>query len=143
MGHNSHVVCTNHVTGLKITASRRSLISVQNDEMTGQTSNVAVISQGPHSHILMTGVCVWGGGGGGSGRGSYFIPKKITTPEFVCPKKSLIFLAYPKKSLSPFFTTQKKSLCFFCDQKNPGVFHHFGPKFQTPKKSLGSPPPRH
>ena len=49
--------------------------------------------QGPHSHILMTG---------GSNRGSYFIPKKIPTSEFVYPKKSLLFLAYPKKSLSVF-----------------------------------------
>ena len=44
--------------------------------------------QGPHSHILMTR---------GSNRGSYFIPKKIPTSEFVYPKKSLLFLAYPKK----------------------------------------------
>ena len=40
--------------------------------------------------------------GGGSDRGSYFIPKKIPTSEFVYPKKSLLFLAYPKKSLSVF-----------------------------------------
>ena len=39
-----------------------------------------------------------GGGGGGSDRSSYFLPKKITTSEFVYPKKSLLFLAYPKKS---------------------------------------------
>ena len=39
--------------------------------------------------------CLWRGGG--SDRGSYFIPKKITTSEFVCPKKSLLFLTYPKK----------------------------------------------
>ena len=51
--------------------------------------------QGPHSHILMTG-------GGGSDRGSYFIPQKIPTSEFVYPKKSLLFLAYPKKFLSAF-----------------------------------------
>ena len=50
-------------------------------------------SQGPHSHILLTG---------GSDRGSYFIPQKIPTSEFVYPKKSLLFLAYPKKSLSVF-----------------------------------------
>ena len=36
--------------------------------------------QGPHSQILMTR------GGGGGDRGSYFIPKKITTTEFVYPK---------------------------------------------------------
>ena len=56
-----------------------------------------IYPQGPHSHILMTG-----GGGGGSDRGSYFIPKKIPTSEFVYPKESLLFLAYPKKSLSIF-----------------------------------------
>ena len=50
-------------------------------------------SQGPHSHILLTG---------GSDRGSYFIPQKIPTSEFVYPKKSLLILAYPKKSLSVF-----------------------------------------
>ena len=41
-------------------------------------------SQGPHSHILMTG---------GSDRGSYFIPQKIPTSEFVYPKKSLSVFA--------------------------------------------------
>ena len=41
-----------------------------------------VHAQGPHSHILMTG---------GSDRGSYFIPKKIPTSEFVYPKKSQLF----------------------------------------------------
>ena len=59
-----------------------------------------------------------GGGGGGSDRGSYFVPKKITTSAFVYPKKSLLFSAYPKNLLSPFFTTQKISLFFFfCDPK--------------------------
>ena len=43
-----------------------------------------------------------GGGEGGSDRGSYFIPQKIPTSEFVYPKKSLLFLTYPKKSLSVF-----------------------------------------
>ena len=36
-------------------------------------------------------------GGGGSERGLYFIPKEITTSEFVCQLKSLLFLAYPQK----------------------------------------------
>ena len=36
-------------------------------------------------------------GGGGGNKGLYFIPKKITTLEFVYPKKSLLFLAYPQK----------------------------------------------
>ena len=58
-----------------------------------------------------------GGGGGGSDRGSYFVPKKITTSAFVYPKKSLLFSAYPKNLLSPFFTTKKISLFFFCDPK--------------------------
>ena len=31
------------------------------------------------------------GGGGGSKRGLYFIPKEITTSEFVCKQKSLLF----------------------------------------------------
>ena len=59
----------------------------------------------------------WGGGGGGSDRGSYFLPKKITTSEFAYPKKSLLFVTYPKKSLSSFFATQKKSSLFFATQK--------------------------
>ena len=52
-----------------------------------------LFTQGPHSHILMTGR---------SDRGSHFIPKKIPTSEFVYPKKSLLLLAYPKKTLSVF-----------------------------------------
>ena len=100
MGHNSHVVCTNHVTGLKITASRRSLISVQNDEMTGQASNVAVISQGPHSHILMTGVCVCvcvGGGGGGVRQRFIFYTQKNHYSRICLPKKITNFFSIPKK----------------------------------------------
>ena len=61
-------------------------------------------AQEPHSKILMTG---------GSDRGSYFIPKEITTSEFVYPKKSLLFLAYPKKFLSSFFATQKTPSVLF------------------------------
>ena len=34
---------------------------------------------------------------GGSDRGSYFIPKKIPTSEFVYPKKSLLFFSIPQK----------------------------------------------
>ena len=60
------------------------------------------VPQGPHLQILMVG------GGGGGDRGSYFIPKKITTSEFVYPKKSLLFLAYPKEPLSR---------SFFCNPK--------------------------
>ena len=79
--------------------------------------------------------------GGRSDRGSYFIPKKSTTSEFVYPKKSLLFLVHQKKSLSPFFATPKISSVFlsrpkkisasFIDPKN-----HFWPKFQTPPPSL-------
>ena len=85
--------------------------------------------QGSHSKILMTGR---------SDRGSYFIPQKITTSEFVYPKKSLLFLAYPKKSLKPFFATENNPSGFFSrpiripasfiDQKN-----RFWSKFQTLK----------
>ena len=98
--------------------------------------------QGPHSQIFMMG-----GGGGGTNRGSYFLPKKITTSEFVYPKKSLLFLTYPKKSLSSFFATQKNPSVFFATQKNPGVFHR--PKKITfgqnqnfrPKNITRTPPP--
>ena len=77
--------------------------------------------QGPHSQILMTG----GGGEGGSDRGSYFIPKKITTSEFVYTKIALLFFRNPKNSLCLFYATQI----------NPGVFHRpkkitFGQNFR-------------
>ena len=39
-------------------------------------------SKGPHSDILMMG---------GFNRGSYFIPKKLQTSQFVYPEKSLRF----------------------------------------------------
>ena len=78
--------------------------------------------QGPHSQILMTG---------GSDRGSYFIPKKITTSEFVYPKKSVLSLAYPEKSLW-FFLRPKKIPASFIDPKNP-----LRAKISDPKKSLG------
>ena len=68
-------------------------------------------------------------GGGGSERGLYFIPKEITTSEFVCQLKSLLFFSIPQKIPWSFFHNPKKSLCFFATQKNPGVFHR-------PKKSL-------
>ena len=38
-----------------------------------------------------------GGGGGGRTEVHILYPKKITTSEFVYPKKSQLFLAYPKK----------------------------------------------
>ena len=43
-----------------------------------------------------------------SDRGSYFIPQKTPTSEFVYPKKSLLFLAYPKKS----HTNSNLCLCY-------------------------------
>ena len=76
------------------------------------------VAKGPHSQILMTG-----GRGGGSDRGSYFIPKKITTSKFVYPKKSLLFFACPKYPLVLFSQPKKIPLFFFATQKNPGVFH--------------------
>ena len=74
----------------------------------------------------------------GFNRGSYFIPKKITTSQFVYPKKSLLFLAYPKKSLSPFFATPKNPSVSFRDPKNPGIFQRpkkitFGQNFRPQK----------
>ena len=97
------------------------------------------VPQGPHSHILMTGV---------SDRGSYFIPQKITISEFVYPKKSLLYLAYPKNSLSPFFARPPKnpSVFFFRDPKkfrrlSQTQKDHFWPKFQTQKSHSDPPPP--
>ena len=101
--------------------------------------------RGPTQKLIMRG----GGGGGGGGRGltevHLFISKKITTSEFVYPKKTLLFLAYPKKSLRPFFATQKSPSVFFTTQKNPGIFRRpkkitFGQISDT-KKSLRTPPP--
>ena len=66
---------------------------------------------------------------GGSNRGSYFKPKKITTSEFVYPKKSLLFLAYPKKSLNPFLEPKKIPLFFTQPKKIPA-------SCIDPKKSL-------
>ena len=70
--------------------------------------------QGPHSQILMTG---------GGDRGSYFVPKKITTSEFVYPKKSLLLFAYPKKSLSPFFATPENLSVLLRPKNIPVSFH--------------------
>ena len=71
---------------------------------------------------------------GGSDRGSYFMPKNITTSEFVYSKNHNFF-SIPKQSLSHFFTTQK----------NPRIFHRpqsitFGQNFR-PKKITQTPPP--
>ena len=84
--------------------------------------------------------------GGGSNRGSYFIPQKITTSEFVSTQKNhYFFLTHPKKSLSPFSATQIHPFVFSVTQKNPGVFHRpkksLWAKISDPRKSLGPPPP--
>ena len=45
--NGTHIACClglNFVTGLKISTSRQSIMSVENEEMTGQTSVEAVIS---------------------------------------------------------------------------------------------------
>ena len=87
-------------------------------------------SQGSHSQILMTGR---------SDRGSYFIPIKVATLEFVYPKNALHFLRYPPKSLILFSQPKKIPLVFFSrPQKNPSVFHGpkitFGQNFSRPQK---------
>ena len=84
-------------------------------------------------------------GGEGSDRGLYFIPKKITTSEFVNPKKSLLFLAYPPWNPLVLFP-QPKNISLFCDPKNSWRIswtqkNHFGPKFQTQKITRTPPPP--
>ena len=98
----------------------------------------AILAQGTHSQILMTG------GGEGADRGSYLVPKKITTSVFVYPKKSLLFLAYPKKTLSSFFATQKIPPFILRPKKIPVSFtdlkNHLWPKFQTPKNHSDPPP---
>ena len=83
-------------------------------------------------------------GGGGGDRGSYFIPQKITTSEFVYQKKSLLFYHTQKNPLVPFLQPKKIPLFVFATQKNPGVFHrpkrnHFWPKFQTQKNHSDLP----
>ena len=85
------------------------------------------------------------GGGGGVVQRLILNPQKITSSEFVYPKKLLAFYSMPKKSLSPFFATQKNSCFFFATQNYPGVFHRpkkitFGQNFR-PKKFTRTPPP--
>ena len=60
-------------------------------------------AQGPHSHILMTG---------GSDRGSYFIPKKIPTSEFVRVTWTTRMTGIPKKIPTFFNIPQKIPQCF-------------------------------
>ena len=91
-----------------------------------------------------------GGGGreGGSGQGSYFIPKKVTTSQFVYPQTSLLFLAItPKNPLVLFLATQKipQSVFFFTTQKNSSTFHRtkkitFGHNFRLKKITWTLPP---
>ena len=74
-------------------------------------------------------------GGGGVWQRFIFHTQKISTLDFVYPKKSLLFLQ-PKKI----------PLLFFATQKNPAIFHRpkksLLAKISDPKKSLG-PPPHH
>ena len=115
------------------------------------------IPRGPHSQILLTR----GGEGGGSDRGSYFIPIKITTTEFVGsvssprsgmsprtrahPRAAAGYRAYriclPPKNHYFVLAYAKKSLSpFFANPKNPSVFFRDPIKnpasFIDPKKSL-------
>ena len=98
--------------------------------------------QGPHSQILMTGR------GRGVRQRFIFYTQKNHNFKICLPKKITTFLAYAQKSLSPFFATQKNASVFFSRPKKiPVSFidpkNHFWTKFQTPKKSLGPPLPRH
>ena len=86
------------------------------------------------------------GGGGGklSDRGSYFIPKKITTSEFVYPKKSQLFLEYPKIPSVLFLQPKKIPLFFFpTPQKSRRLSQTqkitFGRNFR-PQKNHSDPP---
>ena len=65
--------------------------------------------QGPNSQILLTG--------GWVRERFIFYTQRITTSEFVYPKKSLLFIAYPKKSLIPFFATPQNPSVFLRDPK--------------------------
>ena len=93
---------------------------------------VLFFPQGSHSQILMIG---------GSNRASYIIPKKITTSEFVYPKKSLLF-SIPKNPLV-LFSQPKKIPLFFRDPKLLAPFidpkELLLAKISNPKKSLGTP----
>ena len=99
-------------------------------------------------HLPINGVCPGAlftkfndGERGGSDRGSYFIPKKITTSEFVYPKKSLLFSIPQKFPYVLFSKPQKIPLCFSRPKKVPASF--IDPKksllaeISDPKKSLG------
>ena len=106
--------------------------------------------QETHSDILVMGR----GGGGMEGSEIFCIlyPKKSQLQNLSTKKSPNIFSTqYPKKS----HTSSKLRLCYclfelmpkkipvlFSNPKNARVFHRpFWPKFQTPKKSLGPPPP--
>ena len=98
-------------------------------------SGNGISTQGPHSHILMTG---------GSDRGSYFIPKKPQLQN-LSTQKNHYFFSIPKKSLGPLSATQKNLSVFLSTQKNHGVFHRpkritLGQNFR-PKKITRTPPP--
>ena len=74
-------------------------------------------------------------------RGSYFIPKKITTSEFFYPKKSLHFSAYPENP-SVLFLQPKKSSFFRDPKKSRRLSSKKSPlpNFR-PRKITQTPPP--
>ena len=88
------------------------------------------ITQGPHSQILIMG---------GPTEVHILYKKKITTSEFVYPKKSLLFFSIPQKNPLVLFSQPKKIPLFsFATQKHPGIIHRakkftFGQNFR-PKK---------
>ena len=94
------------------------------------TKNMLLVNQveGPHSQIFNDR-----GGGERSDRGSYFIPKKITTSESVYPKITTFFSIIKIIPLS-FFSQPKKS--FFHRPKKSLLV-----KISDPKKNHSDPPP--
>ena len=109
--------------------------------MPGQINKVHLPINGVCPGALFTKFNDGERGEGGSDRGSYFIPKKITTSEFVYPKKSLFFSIPPKFPYVLFSKPKKIPLCFSRPKKVPASF--IDPKksllaeISDPKKSLG------
>ena len=85
--------------------------------------------------------------GGWSERGLYFIPKEITTSEFVCQFKSLLFWHTPKNPLAFFSQPQKIPLFFLRPKKIPTSFidpkKSLLAKISDSIKSFDPSPPRH
>ena len=106
----------------------------------------------PTSLELHSQILVMGGRGGGNDMGSYFIPKQITTSEFVYLKKIITFFSILKKSLGPLFTSQKNPSVVLQPKKNPGIFYRpkestLGQNFRFKKitwtTDFPPPPPTH